>query len=127
MIGKTFGRLTVVSLDHTDKNSHWLCRCSCGNELVVPRPNLSTGHTKSCGCYNSEVTTQRNHRHGEAGTRLHYIWCSMRQRAREGRKYYEHVDVCDEWSDYAVFRDWALANGYRKHLTIDRINGHFGY
>jgi hypothetical protein len=30
------------------------------------------------------------------------------------------VKVCEEWKDYIVFRDWALATGYRADLTIDR-------
>jgi hypothetical protein len=38
------------------------------------------------------------------------------------------ITVCDEWlHDYMVFREWALANGYEDHLTIDRIDGTKGY
>lgn len=38
------------------------------------------------------------------------------------------IDVCDEWkNDYTVFRDWALAHGYREDLTLDRINNNKGY
>jgi hypothetical protein len=29
--------------------------------------------------------------------------------------------------DYFSFKDWALANGYRPGLTIDRINNSKGY
>lgn len=36
--------------------------------------------------------------------------------------------MCPEWrSDYVSFRDWALANGYRDNLTIDRIDNYKGY
>ena len=54
LTGIKFNRLTVVSLYKTGKNSSWLCKCDCGNELVVSRPNLRSGHTKSCGCYSKE-------------------------------------------------------------------------
>jgi hypothetical protein len=27
-----------------------------------------------------------------------------------------------EWSDYLTFRKWALNNGYKPGLTLDRIN-----
>ena len=28
----------------------WLCKCQCGNELIVSASNLKSGNTKSCGC-----------------------------------------------------------------------------
>jgi hypothetical protein len=32
------------------------------------------------------------------------------------------VTICDEWSDYAVFREWAISDGYRKGLELDRVD-----
>ena len=45
------------------------------------------------------------------------------------RRYYEGrgIDVCLEWRSFPVFEAWALANGYRKGLQIDRINPDKGY
>ena len=44
------------------------------------------------------------------------------------KKGYENVSVCDEWArNYETFRDWALLNGYREDLTIDRIDYTKGY
>ena len=38
------------------------------------------------------------------------------------------IKVCDEWnSSFRTFEDWALANGYKKGLTIDRINNDGDY
>jgi hypothetical protein len=38
------------------------------------------------------------------------------------------IKVCDEWkTDFAVFRDWAMANGYRDDLSIDRIDNNGNY
>jgi hypothetical protein len=38
------------------------------------------------------------------------------------------VSICDEWrNDFQAFYDWAMANGYRDGLTIDRINNDEGY
>lgn len=49
-------------------------------------------------------------------------------------KYYggKGVLVCDEWSDYSVFKRWAENNGYDKNAkygdcTIDRINPNGNY
>lgn len=70
-----------------------------------------------------------NHRkHGGAGTRLYNIWKTMRQRCynpQNGKfKVYgaRGITICDEWSDFVVFRRWALESGYNKNLTIDRID-----
>ena len=52
IIGKSFGFLTVIEFSHSrNKKSYWKCICQCGNECIVCRNNLITGHTKSCGCY----------------------------------------------------------------------------
>lgn len=56
IIGRKYGRLTVLKLDHTTtRRTYWLCECDCGNTTVVERGNLTTGHTTSCGCKKTEV------------------------------------------------------------------------
>ena len=37
------------------------------------------------------------------------------------------ISVCAEWGSFAAFREWAVANGYAKNLTIDRIDNGKGY
>jgi hypothetical protein len=37
------------------------------------------------------------------------------------------ITWCAEWNDFATFRKWALANGYRKGLTLDRIDSTKNY
>ena len=67
-------------------------------------------------------------KHGGSGTRLHRIWVSMRQRCsnpnRDRWSSYggKGVRVCDEWSNFAAFREWALSSGYTDALSIDRID-----
>lgn len=53
LIGKKFGRLTVIA-DTQEKQGTakmWLCRCDCGKELKVRTDSLTSGRTISCGCY----------------------------------------------------------------------------
>ena len=51
ILGKEFGKLTVIGYDGVrNKNSYWLCKCECGNEKVISRPSLISGHSESCGC-----------------------------------------------------------------------------
>jgi hypothetical protein len=37
------------------------------------------------------------------------------------------ISVCEEWGDFAAFRDWAVANGYRDDLTLDRVDNDGDY
>lgn len=37
------------------------------------------------------------------------------------------ISVCEEWADYKTFRVWALTNGYRKGLTLDRADNDGNY
>ena len=38
------------------------------------------------------------------------------------------ISVCEEWkNDYITFRNWALENGYKEELQIDRINNNGNY
>lgn len=52
MVGKKYGKLTVKSLDHIDKNRNriWLCECECGNEKLASSHRLIHGLTTDCGC-----------------------------------------------------------------------------
>ncbi|MEH6940127.1 hypothetical protein V7056_20120 [Bacillus sp. JJ664] len=64
LIGKTFGRWTVIGFDRYDsKNYYWQCQCACDSE---PRPveqsRLLNGRSESCGCLARELTSERRKR-----------------------------------------------------------------
>lgn len=62
LTGKKFGRLTVIELiDKKDKyyKKYYKCKCKCGNESIVSGSQLTTGKTKSCGCLNLELASER--------------------------------------------------------------------
>ena len=64
LTNQKFGKLTVkCRLPNKDDSSviFWLCDCDCGNKDVKGRWYiLRQGHTKSCGCLNSEKITDYN-------------------------------------------------------------------
>lgn len=138
--GGVFGRLTVMRSCGKDKYRHtlYVCRCECGNMIVVSGNQLTSGHTKSCGCLRTENVSKARLKHGATGDhtnveRLYKIWVGMRQRCNnpcnKAFKYYgrKGVRVCKEWEDYNSFKTWALENGYNAdacfgECTIDRIN-----
>jgi hypothetical protein len=55
LTGQRFSKWTVVGHANTKNYKvFWLCRCDCGNEVVVNGSNLRSGHSKSCGCWKIE-------------------------------------------------------------------------
>jgi len=61
LIGKVFGRGTVVKYIEQTKNgvSRWGLKCECGKYYECVRTNLIGGHTKSCGCLSDDVRRSR--------------------------------------------------------------------
>ena len=136
LIGKSFGRLTVIDRDENDEHRHsrWVCLCSCGNIKTVAARHLRSGNTVSCGCYGKERQLESITTHGDTYTRLYCIWNGIKARC----KYPTHpnferyggrgISICPEWeSSYEAFKQWALANGYDESLTIDRIDNNGNY
>lgn len=136
LIGNRFGRLVVVEAAQSRHGSAmWICKCDCGN---ITRPvfgrDLRIGKVQSCGCLHKELLSRQMKKHGETKTRLHRIWQNMKRRCDTpsvecyGLYGGRGIKVCEEWlHDYTAFRDWALANGYEDHLTIDRIDVNGNY
>ena len=135
LTGQKFGKLTVIQrAKSTNKNAKWLCRCDCGNCSTVFGADLRSGRTQSCGCIHSEQLSSRNYKHGLSNTRLMNIWRGIKNRCyNEHFKQYKDyggrgIKVCDEWkNDFQAFYDWAMENGYRDDLTIDRIENDGDY
>lgn len=131
MTGQNYGRWTVLSYSGSGK---WNCICECGTTRVVSGAHLRSGASKSCGCYEHEQLMKRNTTHGENKTPLHCLWLDIKKRCSNPnyKQYKDYggrgIRVCEEWAnDFLSFKEWAISNGYRKGLTIDRIDNDKGY
>lgn len=120
-----FNTLTVTSIYSRNKIVVWNCLCDCGKETKVRSSNLKNGSVKSCGClrYATKNTT-----HGLTNTRLFTIWDNMKARCYnhqcDSYKNYggKGIEICHEWlNSFQSFYDWAIKNGYKDDLTIERI------
>ena len=136
LLGQRFGRLTVIERmpNNQRRQAVWKCICDCGKEVIVEAGHLRSGHTQSCGCYGREQATKHNTSHGMSKTRLHSVYHTMKGRCynQADPKYYRYgargIIVCDEWlKDPKSFFDWALSHGYKKGLSIDRIDNNGNY
>lgn len=140
--GTRYGRWTVlyegtpVIREGNRRIRKWVCRCDCGTEREVFEKSLKSGASESCGCYHSELMHEVgkvNTTHGMTNTRLYRIYKHMRRRCSDPKDIrYERyggrgIRVCDEWSTFEPFAEWALSNGYDDSLSIDRIDTNGDY
>jgi hypothetical protein len=139
-IGDRFGRWTVTGEMTRERgpkgDPYYLfpCVCDCGTRKSVDRLSLRSGASRSCGCLRAELGHERWYRHGTEPKRLYACWNHMIARCESpNATHYEYyggrgISVCPEWrSSFIAFRDWAMANGYRDDLTIERkrVNGDY--
>lgn len=139
LIGKRFGRLTVIERAGSNEygKARWLCQCDCGNYHYATTNTLKTGRVASCGCLGKEqksINGKNNIAHGLSNTPLYISWRSMINRCcyPSHKSYHNYggrgITICNEWlNSFASFEKWALSNGYEVGLTIDRIavNGNY--
>lgn len=133
LTGKKINFFTVIKRDESKKfkRPQWIVKCKCGKILSISGKYLYEKSTfKSCGCHRRE----RFLKHNDSKTRLYGIWENIKARCNNKNakqyKYYggKGIKVCDEWSNnFACFKKWALQNGYKENLSIERKNINLGY
>jgi len=137
MGGKRFGRLLVIKYSHK-KEGHifWECNCDCGRIHITRGGSLRSGATKSCGCLRKEdkLGNIRNFKHGLTKHPLYGVWKLINRRCYDinDRCYNIYggrgIIMCDEWKNHVTsFVSWAVENGWKKGLQIDRINNDGNY
>jgi hypothetical protein len=105
LVGKTFGRLKVVSYSHSDHAGKrlWKCSCDCGNETMVRTAELKSGKTKSCRYHARWIT------HGKSKTTTYKIWQGMRKRCENPKHRYffryggRGIRVDERWGNFESF------------------------
>src|SRR5579863_1443639 len=141
LIGLRFGRLCVKALVRvTPSGSLWHCECDCGGSCEATTSRLKRTPNVGCKSCETERRAAVQSKHGESRgnsnggkTKLYMIWKGMHSRCRDpgntSWKYYggKGITVCTEWATYVPFRDWALANGYKEGLSIERENPQLNY
>ncbi len=133
LIGKQFGRYTVISITQKRGRQHCNCRCICGNESVVDPYHLKHGNALSCGCLKSEITAARNTTHGLVRVPEYKVWRAIKDRCLNPKDK-RHADyggrgivICERWRN--SFENFYADMGQRPSPThsIDRINNDGNY
>lgn len=132
-VGKRFGVLTVIGYDGVHITpSGGICKklkCLCDVCGGVHIKITNSLHDK-CTCPNKP----RRKTHGKSNTPLYNVWYAIKQRCYYKKnisyKYYGErgIKMCDDWyNDFQTFYNWSMSNGYKKGLTIDRIDVNGNY
>ena len=97
LIGQKFGRLKVLNLNILDSKNgrrRWNCECDCGNHHIVGTSDLKNGRVLSCGCYNSEKSSERFSKPDEE-TSLNAIFRNYKANAEK-----RNLEFCLQKSDF---------------------------
>jgi hypothetical protein len=135
MIGKKFGKLTVVKFTRKVKGNNWgdmfLCECECGKFKEILKARLLNGNTKSCGCLHSEFSRINPIKHGKLKSASYRSWSCMKNRClNEKTPDFKHyglrgIKVCNRWMKFENF--YADMGDRPLGFSIERINNDGDY
>lgn len=123
-----YNHWTILCILPPKKENHWnkwcICRCDCGKIYKKQYCCIKHGHSKQCvDCGN------KSRRHTEDYLRLYSVYIQMKERClkKNHQNYTDYggrgIKICNEWlNSYKKFYEWAINTGYKKGLSIDRIN-----
>jgi hypothetical protein len=138
LVGREFGRLTVIRRDGSDHRAKalWFCKCACGVECTKVGSDLISGETKSCGCLRREPYAKK-HGHaaiqggGSKATKVYRAWLNMKSRCdspqnpRWGDYGGRGIKYDHQWSS---FENFLIDMGEPEEgMTLDRIDNDKGY
>lgn len=140
LTGKRFGKLIVTGfcerkiLACGKSVKMWTCLCDCGKMTLVAHSHIKCGSTSSCGCvrlahnWDNGRTTHGLHKHP-----LHKIWNGIKQRClNQNNPHYKNyggrgITILEPWlSSFSAFYT-DMIDGYKKGLTIERVDNNYSY
>ncbi len=131
LVGNSYGRLTVIEMAPLkQRQAMCICQCECGTVVEIAAGSLRSGATRSCGCLNREVASERTKTHGMSHTPEYYAWGGMQSRCYNPNteSYPEYggrgIKVAPQWLGSAGFQTFLQDMGLRPSddHSIDRID-----
>lgn len=120
--GKKIGLCTVIRrVIKESPDTCWLLKCECGTEFEVTLSTLRRSTYEKCRCgfptHPLKATLQK------------MIDRCVNINCRYGKWYIQKgISVCNEWLKFPIkFIEWSIKNGWKKGLTIDRIDSNGNY
>lgn len=117
---------------HKNKRVYYECLCPyCNGKKIIRKDYFNIRKREDCGCLNRSGDASKKYR--SEYFKLYKVHEQMKQRCfnKNCKTFYRYggrgITVCDEWLKYSNFKEWALKNGYKEGLDIDRINNDGNY
>lgn len=136
IIGKTFGQLTALRIDHQDYRGiiYYEFKCSCGNIKILPGAWVRSGNTKSCGCLHAKITKKMFFKGvGELGS-TYFTHCKNHAKARNLQW---KITIQNAWNQFIKQNKKCAISGVeltfptnstlRGTASLDRIDSTKGY
>lgn len=132
---KVYNGIKILEMYDKDKKQV-ICQCGCGNKFICGLFDITalTNPILNCGKCGTKPDNLFKVFRFKKPTRLLNTYCNMKKRClNPNDKFYKHyggrgIKVCDEWLEsYKNFEKWALENGYKDNLTIERIDVNGNY
>lgn len=126
LTGQRFGLLTVVKKekDYIQSNGRrriqYLCRCDCGNEIIVKGDSLKGGHTKSCGCLKLETCIKNLGKYAESK----YNTYDLSGEYGIGYTSNTNEPFYFDLEDYDKIKDYYWYKNYKGYLQAHSKNTH---
>lgn len=120
----------------TKSGTNWkaMYRCDCGNEFESRESHVNSGATKSCGCLNSRLASERLKTHGLKGSQEHNSWARMKARCNNPNNIRYHryggrgITYDPKWETFEGFLEdmgFSPKDGFR--YSIDRVDNNGNY
>lgn len=140
-IGEIYGCYEIISRSNQrakDGHIYYNCKCiHCGVEKEIQLSSIKYRNDNSCThlIHIGDITIPNDvYNKSIPDRRLRNIFLKMIRRCYDSndKEYYLYgengVDIYEEWiNNPSNFYQWSLSNGYKKDLSIDRINEQKGY
>lgn len=137
LTGMKFGRLTVIErAENRNTKVYWVCKCDCGNEVIVTGANLLRGHTQSCGCLVKEKNSGIHIKHGMRTSKIYNVWIGIKNRClNSSEPVYKRyggrgITIYPAWiDDFQAFYEYVskLENFGEEGYSLDRIDNNGNY
>lgn len=123
-VGEIYNLMKVQKIYRKNNRIYSDCKCiKCGKLKTLRASDLYNSKANSCQC--------QTIKHGMNQSKIYSIYHNIKDRCLNPNNHAYHnyggrgITICEEWLNkdgFINFYNWAIKNGYKEGLSIDRKN-----